>query len=156
MLLVKRLRIIQRLRLKGFQLFDPLGNSLQRIGPADNDWQLLNWSSLSPFEQSLLNSAEDLNTGNTTVSDVFLSPYPNPVTNISSVYLSSVDSANFKLIVTDESGSVLQYFAAKIKGSSVFQMNLSDRGLYPLKKSLRYYYSFRQPIIRISRWAMEI
>lgn len=131
-----------KIKIEGFQLFDQLGNTLQRIGPPDNDWQLLNWTALSSFEQSLLNSVPDFNMDNTNPSTVFLAPYPNPVINISSVYLSSVDSANFKLIVTNETGTVLQHFSTKIKGGSVFQMNLSDRNVFPLKKSLRYYYSF--------------
>ena len=132
----------KKITIEGFQFFDALGNPLARIGPADNDWLFVNWSSLSSFEQSLLNSADNVNTNNTSVSSVFISPYPNPVTNISAIFLNSGDSVKFKLAIVDQSGTILKQFTLKIKGASPIQIDLSDRNLFPQKKSLRYYYSF--------------
>src|SRR5436189_3509945 len=74
-----------KIKIEGFQLFDALGNSITRIGPPDNDWQFMNWSSLSPFEQSLLNSVDNGNMSNTFISPVSLGPYPNPVIDRSAI-----------------------------------------------------------------------
>jgi len=131
-----------RIKIEGFQLFDNLGNTIGRIGPADNDWQFINWSSLSSFEQALLNSADTVNTNNTSVSSVSFNPYPNPVKFVSAIGLASADSVKFKLVIVDESGAVLKHIEKKIKGPSSFLIDVSDRNIFPAAKSLRYYYSF--------------
>jgi hypothetical protein len=132
----------KRIKIEGFQLFDNLGNSFGRIGPADNDWQFINWSTLSSFEQALLSSTDTVNMNNTAVSSVSFNAYPNPVNFVSSIGLASADSVKFKLVIVDESGAVLKHIVKKIKGPSSFLMDVSDRNLFQAAKSIRYYYSF--------------
>lgn len=130
-----------RIKIEGFQLFDNMGNSFGRIGPADNDWQFINWSSLSSFEQALLNSTDTVNMNNTSVSSVSFNAYPNPVNFISSIGLAAADSVKFKLVIVDESGALLKHIAKKIKGPSSFLVDVSDN-IFQAANSLRYYYSF--------------
>lgn len=131
-----------KIKIEGFHLFDGIGNPMGRIGPVDNDWQFINWSSLSSFEQSLLNSTDDINTTNTSVSTVSFHPYPNPVKFVSAFSSNAADSVKLKVVIVDESGTILRQLAQKIKGSTPFHIDVSDRSIFPSKKSLRYYYSF--------------
>lgn len=131
-----------KIKIEGFQLFDAQGNLMAKVGAPDNDWQFINWSSLSLFEQSLLNSADDVDTNNTSVATVAFYPYPNPVQFVSTLSVQATDSVKFKLIAVDEKGTVLKQLAHKLKGSTSFQLDISDSNLFPSKKSLRYYYSF--------------
>jgi hypothetical protein len=131
-----------KIKIEGFQLKDALGNHITRIGPPDNDWQFIPWTSLSAFEQSLLNSPDTSNTNNTNESAVSLVAYPNPVSNRSRVFLNTGDSVKFKLLIVDESGAVIKQLATKIKGSITYDIDVSDRNIFPQRKSLRYYYSF--------------
>jgi hypothetical protein len=126
----------------GFTLFDQFGNNMGRVGPVDMDWQFVDWSTLSPVEQLLLNLADTATLTNTNVSAVSLQPFPNPVLDESRLLVNASDSARFKLVITDKTGTVLKQMSRTIKGSTVISLDLSDRNLYPIGKSLRYYYSF--------------
>ena len=130
------------IQIEGFKLFDHFGNTIGTVGPADHDWEFVNWNTLSAKEQQLLNTSDAVNTNNTVVSTVNVHPYPNPVRDQSSVLAQSTDSVKFKLIVTDKTGGVLIQVAEKIKGSKSFSLDLSNRNLFPFGKDLRYYYSF--------------
>ncbi len=110
----------KRIKIEGFQLFDNLGNSYGRIGPADNDWQFINWSTLSSFEQALLNSTDSVNMNNTAVSSVSFNAYPNPVKFVSAIGLASADSVKFKLVIVDESGVCIKTYCKKNKRTQFF------------------------------------
>ena len=131
-----------KINISGFQLIDHFGNYINRVGLADHDWRFVPWTSLSSFEQSLLNTADGLNLENTVVSNVSFATYPNPVQNSSAVSITAVDSVKFKLVIADEAGMILHHWAKKFKGSYSVQMDVSNRSVYPSRKSLRYYYSF--------------
>ena len=131
-----------KIDISGFQLIDQFGNYMGRVGPADNDWTFLPWTSLSSFEQSLLNTADGTGLENTVVCNVVFATYPNPVQYSSAVSVSATDSVKFTLVVVDESGTIIHHWSKKFRGSYSVQMDVSNRAVYPSKKSLRYYYSF--------------
>ncbi len=58
----KKEKTAAKINIEGFQMFDPQGNEMGSIGSDDNDWELTDWSTLSSFEQSILNSSDNVNT----------------------------------------------------------------------------------------------
>lgn len=130
------------INIAGFTLFDQFGNNMGRVGPADMDWQFVDWNALTAVEQLLLNLADTASLVNTAVSTVSIQPYPNPVLNESRLVINASEPARFKLVITDHTGTVLKQLSKNVKGSMVISLDLSDRNLYPVGKSLRYYYSF--------------
>jgi anthranilate/para-aminobenzoate synthase component I len=127
---------------EGFSLFDQFGNSMGRIGAPDNDWQLRAFTSLNTREQALLLRPSTVGLANTAQATVFFSPYPNPVKNVSSFYVSSSDSSLFRLFVVNPRGDLLFELNEKIRGGKTFQLNVSDRTQFPNRSGLRFYYSF--------------
>src|SRR5215212_4482848 len=77
------------INIEGFQLIDAVGNFMGRVGPADNDWQLVQFSTLNTLEQSLLNSTDTTNTNNTSLATVNFMAYPNPTRDISALSISA-------------------------------------------------------------------
>jgi hypothetical protein len=130
------------IKIEGFSLYDNLGNPFGRIGAMDSDWLFINPASLSTLEQSFLNLPDTTNAVNTVMTSVMISPFPNPVSNVSAIAVQSADSVKLKLVITDSTGTVLKQLSKKLKGAAVFQIDLSDRNQFPNRKSLRYYYSF--------------
>ena len=130
------------IQIEGFHLFDAMGNAMGTVGPTNHDWELMELSSLSTTEQALLNAADTTNTLNTVLAAVSLHPYPNPVRDYSALAVAAGDSVKFKLVITDKTGVILKQFSQKIKGSRSFIIDVTDRSLFPLGKSLRYLYSF--------------
>ena len=130
------------IHIEGFQLFDYFGNPMGRIGPADSDWLFINQASLSALEQSFFNSGDSIDPVNTVVTNVQVTPFPNPVSNSSALHINATDSVKFRLTITDSTGIVLQQLARKLKGATVMLIDLSDRNKFPNRRSLRYYYSF--------------
>jgi hypothetical protein len=128
--------------IEGFHLFDQFGNSVGVAGPRGIDWSLVDFSTFTPLEQSLLNRPDTVPLPTTAPGDVQVNPYPNPVNASSSIYLRSADSVKCKIIITDSKGTVLRDVAVRFKTAITLQLDLSDRNLFPYGKSLRYYYSF--------------
>jgi predicted enzyme related to lactoylglutathione lyase len=131
------------IKIEGFVLTDFLGNRMGIVGPADNDWKILDWSSLSSTEQSFLNFPDNINLNNTMVASLNdPAAFPNPCENQGSIYYYAADSVKVKLAVVNSKGNVLITHAMKMKAGQIVALNFSDNNIFPPGMNLRYYISY--------------
>jgi hypothetical protein len=132
-----------KITISGFLIVDAFGNTITTIGNANDDWKLNDLSTLSAFEKSLFDFPDTVFLNGTVVSNVQIYPaYPNPVSLVSAIAFSSVDTVKLKIVLVDSKGQRLRSTALKFKGSKAIMFDVSQRDLFPLGKALRYYYSF--------------
>ncbi len=134
---------VEVIRIEGFRLTDNLGNTMGIIGEASDDWNFVEWKTLSALEKSFLEFADQINMINTRVCNVNVPvSFPNPFIQKSQIFLHTDDSVKLKLAIVDASGYVWRNMAVKMKGNKLIYFDFSNGKQFPSGMSLRYYYSF--------------
>jgi hypothetical protein len=130
--------------IEGFYITDANGNQLGTVGNVADDWKISDWSQLTTLEKSFLSFSDNVNLDGTVATNTFNNPvpYPNPFHTFSAIQFHAGDSVKLKVAVVDSLGQVLKTFSGKMKGYKVFYFDFTDITGDPLRKSLRFYYSF--------------
>jgi hypothetical protein len=127
--------------IKGFYLTDVAGNNIGLYGQVGDDW-ILQVVDLSEREMALLDFPVSADLDNTAEGSIAASmlAYPNPVSNVQSFSIQMSDSALLKMAFVNDNLEVLQTAFGKVKNSAI-HVDLSNRSKFPLRSSVRVYYS---------------